>query len=103
MIRRPPISTRTDTLFPYTTLFRYAWLWRVQPVHRLGTRHRPHLRFVQHRAVPVHSGAVIASRQQVGVDAEHATIVLQPEIGDGGGVACGREAASAAAARRQSD
>src|SRR3546814_1031063 len=22
MIRRPPISTRTDTLFPYTTLFR---------------------------------------------------------------------------------
>src|SRR3546814_9912167 len=29
MIRRPPISTRTDTLFPYTTLF------------RSGRRHRP--------------------------------------------------------------
>src|SRR3546814_6271210 len=27
MIRRPPRSTRTDTLFPYTTLFR-------SPVHR---------------------------------------------------------------------
>src|SRR3546814_17521864 len=26
MIRRPPRSTRTDTLFPYTTLFRSA-LW----------------------------------------------------------------------------
>src|SRR3546814_3867725 len=26
MIRRPPRSTRTDTLFPYTTLFR-SWLW----------------------------------------------------------------------------
>src|SRR3546814_2629906 len=34
MIRRPPRSTRTDTLFPYTTLFRssrkdislYSWL-----------------------------------------------------------------------------
>src|SRR3546814_6227269 len=30
MVRRPPRSTRTDTLFPYTTLFRsanfdYAW------------------------------------------------------------------------------
>src|SRR3546814_9440667 len=25
MIRRPPISTRTDTLFPYTTLFRSRW------------------------------------------------------------------------------
>src|SRR3546814_11367984 len=24
MIQRPPISTRTDTLFPYTTLFRSA-------------------------------------------------------------------------------
>src|SRR3546814_6925930 len=30
MIRRPPRSTRTDTLFPYTTLFRSGWL------HRLG-------------------------------------------------------------------
>src|SRR3546814_14448875 len=32
MIRRPPRSTRTDTLFPYTTLFRSAlvacWPWR---------------------------------------------------------------------------
>src|SRR3546814_1289441 len=27
MIRRPPRSTRTDTLFPYTTLFR-SRLWR---------------------------------------------------------------------------
>src|SRR3546814_17431354 len=26
MIRRPPISTRTDTLFPYTTLVRAAGL-----------------------------------------------------------------------------
>src|SRR3546814_11985634 len=27
MIRRPPRSTRTDTLFPYTTLFRSSPLW----------------------------------------------------------------------------
>src|SRR3546814_4666271 len=26
MIRRPPSSTLTDTLFPYTTLFRSRWL-----------------------------------------------------------------------------
>src|SRR3546814_4134279 len=25
MLRRPPRSTRTDTLFPYTTLFRSGW------------------------------------------------------------------------------
>src|SRR3546814_16648364 len=30
IIRRPPISTRTDTLFPYTTLF------RSRPVPRAG-------------------------------------------------------------------
>src|SRR3546814_46581 len=33
MIRRPPRSTRTDTLFPYTTLFRSHGLGR-------GARHR---------------------------------------------------------------
>src|SRR3546814_13547994 len=27
MIRRPPRSTRTDTLFPYTTLFRSPGRW----------------------------------------------------------------------------
>src|SRR3546814_8925091 len=27
MIRRPPRSTRTDTLFPYTTLFRSYQQW----------------------------------------------------------------------------
>src|SRR3546814_4393472 len=27
MIRRPPRSTRTDTLFPYTTLFRSTFDW----------------------------------------------------------------------------
>src|SRR3546814_16506091 len=33
MIRRPPISTRTDTLFPYTTLFRSITLrGRVLPI-----------------------------------------------------------------------
>src|SRR3546814_10337123 len=32
MIRRPPRSTRTDTLFPYTTLFRSASGARVQRI-----------------------------------------------------------------------
>src|SRR3546814_1109562 len=35
MIRRPPRSTRTDTLFPYTTLFRSWHLdgWFLQDFH----------------------------------------------------------------------
>src|SRR3546814_9821161 len=32
MIRRPPRSTRTDTLFPYTTLFRSNGLWIFTPI-----------------------------------------------------------------------
>src|SRR3546814_14176023 len=37
MIRRPPRSTRTDTLFPYTTLFRSS---RRNPDNRARRRHR---------------------------------------------------------------
>src|SRR3546814_20092566 len=44
MIRRPPRSTRTDTLFPYTTLFRSSLqahtLWR-QCWRRLRTDRDP--------------------------------------------------------------
>src|SRR3546814_11556161 len=39
MIRRPPRSTRTDTLFPYTTLFRSAEPWQACPRRRAP--HRP--------------------------------------------------------------
>src|SRR3546814_11895323 len=37
MIRRPPRSTRTDTLFPYTTLFRsgLGWIQTKTIVHLL--------------------------------------------------------------------
>src|SRR3546814_7640616 len=47
MIRRPPRSTRTDTLFPYTTLFRSRRGWRCDPCcrptwkkNRARSRHR---------------------------------------------------------------
>src|SRR3546814_2791627 len=33
MRRRPPRSTRTDTLFPYTTLFRSTRSWPCRPVY----------------------------------------------------------------------
>src|SRR3546814_14923415 len=52
MIRRPPRSTRTDTLFPYTTLFRS---------HRRELLRRPHDRDVEHRqdAVRIPRGEVV--------------------------------------------
>src|SRR3546814_20110536 len=36
MIRRPPRSTRTDTLFPYTTLFRSRGARRRRPAPPVG-------------------------------------------------------------------
>src|SRR3546814_2090927 len=42
MIRRPPRSTRTDTLFPYTTLFR-SWL-TLSPIRTPFAPPRPSLR-----------------------------------------------------------
>src|SRR3546814_6879106 len=38
MLRRPPRSTRTDTLFPYTTLFRSVILGQ-DPYHAVGQAH----------------------------------------------------------------
>src|SRR3546814_19498413 len=38
MIRSPPRSTRTDTLFPYTTLFRSPVSTRTSPGNSSGTQ-----------------------------------------------------------------
>src|SRR3546814_13228170 len=38
MLRRPPRSTRTDTLFPYTTLLRSGRMYLQHDLHRLFTR-----------------------------------------------------------------
>src|SRR3546814_12423484 len=43
MIRRPPRSTRTDTLFPYTTLFRSYPLEHEILGHHAAGRQRPAL------------------------------------------------------------
>src|SRR3546814_15026332 len=40
MIRRPPRSTRTDTLFPYTTLFRSGRGTRLNGSTATALRHR---------------------------------------------------------------
>src|SRR3546814_18922310 len=41
MIRRPPRSTRTDTLFPYTTLFRSPLLGQALQAALAEGRHQP--------------------------------------------------------------
>src|SRR3546814_1365580 len=58
MIRRPPRSTRTDTLFPYTTLFRSP-----RPTGHGGPRRRRRLhRHGRPRSGPADLGAAVARR-----------------------------------------
>src|SRR3546814_1312567 len=47
MIRRPPRSTRTDTLFPYTTLFRSP-----EKIFRPHRERSPSIRAIRAAAVP---------------------------------------------------
>src|SRR3546814_6202033 len=50
MIRRPPRSTRTDTLFPYTTLFRSQCLQvRMQHERSAETRAAQHVSALEQR------------------------------------------------------
>src|SRR3546814_13006530 len=69
MIRRPPRSTRTDTLFPYTTLFRseadHLAQVALQGVARIGREGR----VVDRRAVGDHhqDAALLGARDQAAV------------------------------------
>src|SRR3546814_2507730 len=96
MIRRPPSSTRTDTLCPYTTLFRS---WRsgalgrrrldssqqtrlgpldVAPVRRMGTLHVAGGECVDHLAVlAVRYREAAALHQALGTRSEEHTSELQ--------------------------
>src|SRR3546814_21084649 len=61
MIRRPPISTRTDTLFPYTTLFRSRAAADPFERHALRqqVRHRHRRRLGLHDAHAVERAAIL--------------------------------------------
>src|SRR3546814_13181032 len=69
MIRRPPRSTRTDTLFPYTTLFRSrgagCFLSKFEPfglkVRRLACGRR-HQQWLIHRRIA--AGADLLGRSE---------------------------------------
>src|SRR3546814_14846437 len=64
MIRRPPRSTRTDTLFPYTTLFRSTpqpMLQVVATEHEI-TKHR-FAQFIAHAVAGIRIGQVHADRR----------------------------------------
>src|SRR3546814_7288528 len=70
MIRRPPRSTRTDTLFPYTTLFRSNWalakahgdvLFARFPDTEQAARIRPHYDEAKAKAAAADEAARVAA------------------------------------------
>src|SRR3546814_4393895 len=70
MIRRPPRSTRTDTLFPYTTLFRSAGDSRID--------HRSRSVFV--RGVTLKAGDIITLDGSTGEVMLGEVQTIQPEL-----------------------
>src|SRR3546814_7106355 len=83
MLRRPPRSTRTDTLFPYTTLFRSVVL------ALRGGRHAARLAgavfaLVDGRGQPAHQLALVVQRHHhrlIGVvDAAIARVVVDEAV-----------------------
>src|SRR3546814_19249933 len=89
MIRRPPRSTRTDTLFPYTTLFRSIEVELDDQIEGFGirlddaiTRERRTLR-ARYRLVSADNGQVLldaAAASDAGIDvttSEYATIAAE--------------------------
>src|SRR3546814_10684803 len=73
MIRRPPRSTRTDTLFPYTTLFRSVLLQALVPI--------------LHQAVHLRLGAGAIAHQLLGVELAHRRVLadrlVHQRLGEG--------------------
>src|SRR3546814_9274750 len=111
MIRRPPETTRTDTLFPYTTLFRSGGLRKrpgicgcggipppdhVAPRRGDGDRARGH-RLLERRE-PRRVGSTLA--QQTG-PLTHGVLVTADPAGMAGIEAEDEEVEEAAAARRR--
>src|SRR3546814_6757987 len=100
MIRRPPRSTRTDTLFPSTTLFRSvvgvddmaARTARMAIIARLVVRpHEPHIGIVEAGLVEVERrdrDAQTPSRAAVGLVEVGPPRILQPLDRSGG---CGQD------------
>src|SRR3546814_15772079 len=75
MIRRPPRSTRTDTLFPYTTLFRSVMAFRViteraEDCYRaLGIIHQ------RYKMVPGRFKDYISTPKRNGYKSLHTTVI----------------------------
>src|SRR3546814_12921664 len=67
MIRRPPRSTRTDTLFPYTTLFRSITEYGAFVELEAGIEGLVHVSEMCWTKKNVHPGKIVSTSQEVEV------------------------------------
>src|SRR3546814_13371417 len=85
MKRRPPRSTRTDTLFPYTTLFRSGER-DPHPVRQLGKRQPAIVQQVvepdddRHQTVPSRSRRIAAPCANTRANTNSASTPTSPDI-----------------------
>src|SRR3546814_10864913 len=80
MIRLPPRSTRTDTLFPYTTLFRSLFdPWRE---HRGVDRARPLRRSLDYRKPSQRSARIVADAARLASTRRHPFDCGQTRVGN---------------------
>src|SRR3546814_4449939 len=78
MIRRPPRSTRTDTLFPYTTLFRSWLLGQMMHWFATGMRRPDPSLDEQYHVIAEHYDAMLSHYgTETGVRSEEHTSELQ--------------------------
>src|SRR3546814_17357109 len=75
MIRRPPRSTRTDTLFPYTTLFRSNGLstWKTPG-------HAPHLTALRPPAERLDAVFDTLARERIACPRRHGLLRIAPHL-----------------------
>src|SRR3546814_21001856 len=87
MIRRPPRSTRTDTLFPYTTLFRSAEgrAGGVDDGEKEEGRDREAQVVEGHRIAPVDAEQRRRGDAGIAVEAVEEVVVLTHEVEEGDG------------------
>src|SRR3546814_10241061 len=86
MIRRPPRSTRTDTLFPYTTLFRSAKAFRLALDAHLEAVEEKHAADADDQAGQRRDHRVrytVGHRPRVGAAADHHAVEHFEHGGDG--------------------
>src|SRR3546814_16148116 len=89
MIRRPPRSTRTDTLFPYTTLIRSAGLRRrtqprYPPPPSLFELRKPPMKLCRHGAPGAEKPGLVDADGRIRDLAAHVAAIAAAAIGPAG-------------------